>query len=169
MTLSLIIRRAGGTSSVHGPGKTDHAAHGPAVGRCYNSFVSNPLIRVLEADPRIGFALLFGSAARETDHLGSDVDVGIGAAGGRRLTAIEIGEIASRLEAVAGRPVDVILLDEAAPSLAYRVFRDGQVMVERDRPALVARKTRAILEYLDFQPVEEQCARGVLAAAGRGR
>ncbi len=131
--------------------------------------MSSSLGPILEADPRIGYALLFGSAGRETDHFGSDADVAIGAAGGRRLSALEVGEIASRLEAVARRPVDVILLDEAPPSLAYRVFRDGKVIVERDRPALVARKTRAILEYLDFQPVEEQCAHGVLAAAGRGR
>ncbi len=38
----------------------------------------------------------------------------------------------------------------------------------RDRGALVSRKARAILEYLDFRPVEELCASGVLAAA-RGR
>jgi hypothetical protein len=41
--------------------------------------------------------------------------------------------------------------------------------VEKDRGALVERKTRAILEYLDFRPIEELAARGVLAAAARGR
>jgi len=34
---------------------------------------------------------------------------------------------------------------------------------------MVERKTRAILEYLDFQPIEELCARGALAAAAHGR
>jgi hypothetical protein len=53
--------------------------------------------------------------------------------------------------------------------LAYRVFRDGQVIFARDRRAMSERKARAILEYLDFRPVEEACARGVLAAAARGR
>ena len=33
--------------------------------------------------------------------------------------------------------------------------------------ALVARKTRAILDYLDFKPVEDLCAAGVLRAAAR--
>jgi hypothetical protein len=41
--------------------------------------------------------------------------------------------------------------------------------VERDRAALVARKARVILDYLDFKPVEELCAAGVLRAAARGR
>jgi hypothetical protein len=63
----------------------------------------------------------------------------------------------------------VVDLEPAPPALAYRVFRDGRVLVERDHARLVARRARAILEYLDFKPVEERCARGVLAAAGRGR
>jgi hypothetical protein len=61
--------------------------------------------------------------------------------------------------------VDLVLLDEAPPALAYRVFRDGRTIVVRDRPALAARRARAFLDYLDFRPVEELCARGVLAAA----
>ena len=65
--------------------------------------------------------------------------------------------------------MDLILLDEAPPSIAYRAFRDGQVVVERDRAALAARKAQAILEYLDFKPIEERCAAGVLRAAAGGR
>jgi hypothetical protein len=65
--------------------------------------------------------------------------------------------------------VDLVLLDEAPSPLAYRAFRDGQVVLERDHAALVARKARAILQYLDFKPIEELCASGVLRAASRGR
>ncbi len=55
------------------------------------------------------------------------------------------------------------------PAVAYRVFRDGQVILERDHSALVERKARAIREYLDFQPLEEIAVRGVVAAVARGR
>jgi hypothetical protein len=65
--------------------------------------------------------------------------------------------------------VDLVLLEEAPAGLAYHVFRDGVVVFERDRPALVRRKARAVLEYLDFKPIEDICTRGVLAAARRGR
>lgn len=145
-----------------------HERGGPRRG--YNVPVFEELKRVLESDRRVAYALAFGSAARGTAHAHSDVDVAIGVAGRRRLAPLEIGEIVSKLEtATGGRPVDLVLLDDAPPGLAYRIFRDGRVLVARDRTALVDRKVRAILEYLDFQPVEEQLTRGVLAAARRGR
>jgi len=125
---------------------------------------------VLEADARVAYALVFGSVARGDSHAGSDVDVAIGLCAGPRLAIGEIGEIVSRLEvAASGRSVDLVLLDEAPPALAYRVFRDGRVIVLRDPAALADRKARAVLEYLDFKPVEDLCTRGVLAAASRGR
>ena len=65
-------------------------------------------------------------------------------------------------------PVDLVLMQEAPPGLAYRVFAGGRVILERDRAALVERKAQAIIDYLDFKPIEELCAGGVLAAA-RGR
>jgi hypothetical protein len=59
---------------------------------------------------------------------------------------------------------------EAPPPLAYRIFRDGRLLVERDRRAMVARKARAVLDDLDFKPVENRCAAAILrSAAGRGR
>ena len=119
----------------------------------------------LEADPRIAYAVVFGSGAKGTAHPESDVDVAIGVVGARPLELIDLGALAARLEAIAGRRVDLVLLDEAPPGLAYRVFRDGRTIVARDKPALARRRARAILEYLDFQPVEQLCARGVLAAA----
>jgi len=123
------------------------------------------LTAVLAADPRIAYALLFGSGVRGTTHLESDVDVAIGVAGPTSFDLIDLGALAAKLEAAAGRRVDLVLLDEASPGLAYRVFRDGHTIVARDKPALDARRARAILEYLDFRPVEQLCARGVLAAA----
>ncbi|MEO6222950.1 MAG: nucleotidyltransferase domain-containing protein, partial [Vicinamibacterales bacterium] len=68
-----------------------------------------------------------------------------------------------------GRAVDLVLLSDAPPALAYRVFRDGVTLVERDHSAFAQRKARAVLDYLDFRPVETLAARGVLAAAARGR
>src|SRR3990172_2920827 len=132
-------------------------------------FMLDAMRRLLEADERVAYALVFGSSARGTTHAESDVDVALGLVGPTRLTALELGDIASKLEAAAGRRVDLVLIDEAPPGLAYRVFRDGRLFFERDRKALVERKARAILEYLDFQPVEDLLARGALAAASRGR
>ena len=113
--------------------------------------------------PHVAFALVFGSCARGTAHAGSDVDVALGFGRGRRPGAYEIGAIVSRLEEAAGQSVDVVVLEDAPPGLAYRVFRDGVEVLVRDRPVLVERKTRAILEYLDYRPIEEALSRAVLA------
>jgi predicted nucleotidyltransferase len=123
----------------------------------------------LELYPRIAYAVLFGSRLRGDVRAGSDLDIAIGLEPGAHLTLQELGELAADIERETGQHVDLVLLDEAPPGLAYRVFRDGSVVFVRDRRALVARKAKAILEYLDFQPVEELCVRGVLAAAARGR
>lgn len=123
------------------------------------------LRRILQDDPRIEYALLFGSSARGTAHAGSDLDIAIGLAARVVMKPLELGAVVAKLESAAGQAVDVLILDEAPAAIAYRVFRDGQVIVEKNHRALAERKARAILEYLDFQPIEALAARGVLAAA----
>ena len=91
------------------------------------------------------------------------MDVALGFGPERRPAAREIGAIVSRLEEATGQSVDIIILDHAPPGLAYRVFRDGVVVLARDRVALIERKVRAILEYLDFQPIEQAFSKAVLA------
>lgn len=128
------------------------------------------LRRILEVEAGVAYALLFGSSARGTGRPDSDADIAIELAAGAARDVRALGHLAARLESAAGRPIDLVLLDEAPAPLAYRIFRDGRLLVERDHGALVARKARALLDYLDFKPVEERCAAGVLrAAAARGR
>ncbi len=127
------------------------------------------LHRILEAEPDVAYALLFGSRARGAARADSDADIAIELTAGAARDVHGLGGLAARLESAAGRRIDLVLLDEAPAPLAYRIFRDGRVLVERDHGALVARKARAILDYLDFKPVEDLCAAGVLRAAARGR
>jgi uncharacterized protein len=144
------------------------APAGVAIRDWYTRAVTGGLQRTIEADPRIGYALVFGSHARGTAHHHSDVDVAIGLADGARLDTLDLGRLIASLESAAGRSVHVVVLDDAPPGLAYRVFRDGRPIVIRDERAFKARLARAVLEFLDFQPVEAMFADGVLRA-GRGR
>ena len=118
---------------------------------------------VIADDARITYALRFGSAARHTSHAHGDVDVALGTVGDK-LDPFAIGEFISRLESAARRLVHLVLLDEAPPGLAYRIFREGKPLLIRDRAAFNERLARAILEYLDFKPVEGLFTRGVLRA-----
>ncbi len=109
---------------------------------------------LLIEEPRVGYALVFGSCARGTEHAHSDFDLAIGGLS-QQFSTLELGDLIGRLESVAKRSVDLVLLDEAPPGLAYRIFRDGVVVLERDPAAFADRKARAILEYLDFKPIED--------------
>ncbi len=120
------------------------------------------LREAVESDPRLSYALLFGSSARGTAHADSDVDIAVGLREGVCPDALDLGWLTARLEQAAGRPVHLVILDEAPPGLAYRVFRDGQVLFCGDDRSLGARRARAVLEYLDFQPFEAIAVRGVL-------
>ncbi len=127
------------------------------------------LRRALESERDVAYALVFGSGGRGALRPTSDADIAIELRPGAPRDMATLGHLAARLESAAGRQVDLVLMDEAPSPLAYRIFRDGRIVVERDHVALVERKARAILEYLDFKPVEERCADGVLrAAAARG-
>lgn len=142
-------------------------AHTFAVA-CY-SWRVNALRELLGRDVRIAYALVFGSTARRTSHAASDLDVAVGLSAGVSLNERETGALVSDLEQAAGRPIDLVFLHEAPPALAYRIFRDGVTLLERDHQAFADRKARAVLEYLDFQPFEAIAVRGALDAAARGR
>ena len=124
------------------------------------------MARVLDADPRIAYGLVFGSTARGQARAASDLDVAIGLAPRVELDPLAIGRLVSDLERASGRTVDLVLLDEAPPALAYRAFRDGVVVFVRDRSAMVERRVRAVLDYLDYRPFEAAFVRGVLRARG---
>ena len=97
------------------------------------------LRQVLQVDDRIAYALLFGSAARGDTTSFSDVDVAIGLRSGVKFDLHDIGGLVSELERAAGRDVDVVILDEAPPGLAYRVFRDGRCSARRP-PSVLRRQ-----------------------------
>ncbi len=124
---------------------------------------------VIEQDPAYAYALVFGSQVQGRPRTDSDIDVAIGIVPGTSVSTRDRGDLISRLERAAGRPVDLTVIGEAPSTLAYRIFRDGALVFERDHAVLAADKARSILEYLDFRPVEEMCARGVLAAAAHDR
>src|SRR5437016_12115671 len=114
------------------------------------------LRRVLEGNPDIAYALLFGSGARGALSPTSDVDVAVELRRGAPHDTAALGQLATRLESATGRRVDLVLMDEAAAPLAYRLFRDGRVILERGQAALVARQAQALPEEPGFQARTEE-------------
>jgi predicted nucleotidyltransferase len=87
---------------------------------------------VLRTERNVRFALLFGSAARGAEELGSDVDVLVDLADPSldRLLDLEL-----KLERAVGSPVDVVRLQDAEqdPSFLAALLADGRVLVDRER------------------------------------
>ena len=117
--------------------------------------------------PGVAYAIVFGSSARGTRHARSDLDVALGFGQCGSPSARELGAAVARLEEATCQTVDVVLLDSAPAGLAYRVFRDGVTVLVHDRDALVERKVRAIIEYLDYQPIEQALSKAVLTHRAR--
>jgi predicted nucleotidyltransferase len=102
----------------------------------------------------IAAAYLFGSVARGTAKLGSDVDVGIlySEEPPRTLDGLGLG-LAGELEDLLELPVQVVVLNRAPVDLVIRVLRDGKLLVDRDRSKRVRFEVRARKEHWDLEPI----------------
>lgn len=118
--------------------------------------------RELARDSRgIVAAYVFGSVARGTDHAASDVDVAIWLAGPPPShLAQQRFDLEDDLRGVAGRPVQLVILNQAPPDLVHRVLRDGILVHESDRAARVRFEVKARNEYFDVLPYLRLYRRG---------
>ena len=93
--------------------------------------------RVLLEGPSLQLAILFGSRARGTARPCSDVDIAILPLD-PALSLREENLLAANLEHATGAAVDLVRLDQAAPSLRWRIARDG-VVLHSDPPTAAPR------------------------------
>jgi hypothetical protein len=70
-----------------------------------------------------GRIVLFGSVARGEADDDSDIDLAV-----EDLPATALFEAMARAWTAAGRPVDIVRLEEATPSLRARILADGEVL-----------------------------------------
>jgi hypothetical protein len=61
--------------------------------------------------------------------------------------------VAAELEALLGRPVDLVVLNTAPVDLVHRVMRDGRLLLQPDPSARIAFEVRARNEYFDLLPL----------------
>lgn len=103
---------------------------------------------VLAADRRVRLAVVFGSAARDTQRSGSDLDIGV--------LVEPDSDARPALDVVllraTGQPVDLVRLDTAPPLLRFEIARDGVVLVERVPHAWTDFRARAMTDWWDWAP-----------------
>jgi predicted nucleotidyltransferase len=97
---------------------------------------------------------LFGSVAREESRADSDIDVAVllATSPAKTIAHPSVG-LSVELEARLGRPVQVVVLNEAPPDLVHRVLRDGRLLVDHDPSLRIQFEVRARNEYFDLLPM----------------
>lgn len=105
------------------------------------------------APPEVVAVYLFGSVARGADARHSDVDVAVLLREPATMASSRASELLDRLEAAARRPVDLVVLNAAAPDLAHRVFRDGVLLLDRDPSRRIRFEVQTRNAYFDLEPV----------------
>ncbi len=113
--------------------------------------------RVCAKRREIDAAYVYGSYARGRPNRHSDLDVAVfvraGRAGRLRLPPDYELALAAAINGATGHPrVEVVVLNEAPPLLAWEAVRKGRRLFGR-APAVIAHETRARQRYLDTAPL----------------
>ncbi len=112
------------------------------------------LAGVLEAQPDVRFAYLYGSFLEDLPF--HDVDVAVYLEEGTDFTdrALELAGAAERALREAGHPlpVDVRVLNNAPLGFRYSVFR-GHLLISRDEDLRVREVVWTVTRYLDAKPL----------------
>lgn len=118
----------------------------------------------LAREPDVLVAYLFGSRARGSARPDSDVDVAVLLA-----ESADARRRGMELRAALGDSVDLVILNEAPVALAYRVLRDGVVLVCRDERARTTHWVRTVDHYLDTEPMRRMLEEGTRRRLREGR
>ncbi len=143
-----------------------------AVRDAFARDVADALARALEelAGPHVRSAYLFGSHAAGRAHRESDVDVGVLISwkldrGQRFEERVRLaGALPGRL---GGRPVDVVVLNDAPPLLGRRVVLDGRRVFCANPEADHAYRRDVQLRAADLEPFLRRTRRLKLEALAR--
>lgn len=122
------------------------------------SELERQLRKFFEAQPHGALAVyLYGSTARGSATPASDIDLAIlyELNPAPTLEGLPLS-LESELERLAGRPVQIVVLNHAPADLVHRVLRDGKLLLDRDRPARIRFEVRARNEFFDLAPIRQR-------------
>lgn len=112
----------------------------------------NPVPEISEAlakDPNILFALMFGSYAVGKQKKGSDLDIGIYFE--KPVEGLALLNLINTLSELAGRDVDVVVLNKASAFLRHQVMKHRMPLLIKDRVIYTKFREKTISDYDEYK------------------
>ncbi len=112
---------------------------------------------------------IFGSAAIGKETAESDIDIAVlinDRKKGRKTYESLKKTYYSASPRFSLRTIDIVVLNTAPTFLKHRIIKTGKIVFDRNRRLRVRFVANAIIEYLDYKPIEDICLKAV---AGRFR
>ena len=129
------------------------------------------IIDYFRARKEVSALYLFGSAAKGRQNAGSDIDVAV-LVDEKKLQEKNFDILRRDYYAASPRltlgSMDIVILNTAPPHLKHRILKTGSLLFDRNRKLRVKFAANAILEYLDYKPIEDICLRAVAGRFRRG-
>ncbi|BBO88479.1 type VII toxin-antitoxin system MntA family adenylyltransferase antitoxin [Desulfosarcina ovata] len=112
------------------------------------------IIKAIEADPVVVVLFAFGSLATGPLKPLSDLDFGIlldDRLDKRQRFDKHIQLIGLFSDTFRTDEIDLIILNDAPPRMAFQIFKTGKILVCRSTAALIDFRERLVTQYLDFK------------------
>jgi uncharacterized protein len=119
------------------------------------TMITKPFAEYFGRQPDVIVAYLFGSVARDQAMPLSDVDIAVLLDPTAEPEAVLARQIAllTDLTQLAEPEVQLTLLNDAPPLLAYEVIREGVLLPQRSEAERVTFQVKTMKEYFDVQPM----------------
>jgi hypothetical protein len=115
------------------------------------------LVNILENDPNIIFAYLFGGLLKDRKNPLSDADIAVSVKNVKSLDYLELfGKVT---KALGTDEVDLVILNTAPISLTGRVLQDSKVLVDKNPFMRHRYESLTLREYFDFRIKEREILR----------
>ena len=115
------------------------------------------IISFFKSREEVSALFLFGSAAQSRATKDSDIDLAV-LVNEKRMKRKSYNQLKKEYynasPSFSLRTVDIVILNTAPPYLKHRVLKTSRVLFDRNRKLRVAFTARAIIDYIDFRPVE---------------
>jgi len=118
------------------------------------------LERFFSSCPEIDTALLYGSFAKGRIRPSSDIDIAVLLCENRPDSWDYLAKLSVALQEICPREVEVILLNQASPHLAFRAIQEGKIIFQRNRALWTRFVVKTISMNEDLEILYRKVGRG---------